>query len=227
MTQPSEWDTMDTLPPFSSNSGLREQKSEYSLFSSCVRPLVICMGRWRGRVEEEDGDTLPFRRRVRGPHLVPVKGTVVVHDVHRAAVEQISQPSDFVRSYRLHRVCAGEPTHLLTRYQKNNTTDTLVWWSPIQLCISQKHWSRMDFIWECMEDFRWSLLLSSICVFIGRISRINIGSGQPKYYLMLSCPHVEKMKLRMSTFIFDLLWYIMIENTVFTLVRNDNYGLTL
>lgn len=69
---------------------------------------------WDGGEEElreENGSGLPFRRRVRGPHLVPVKGAVVVHDVHRAAVEQISQPSYFIRSYRLHRICEGEPTH--------------------------------------------------------------------------------------------------------------------
>lgn len=29
-------------------------------------------------------------------HLVPVKGAVVVHDVHGAAVEEISQSSHFV-----------------------------------------------------------------------------------------------------------------------------------
>lgn len=40
MTQPSEWDTMDTFP-FFSKSGFREQKSEYRRFSSRVNPLVI------------------------------------------------------------------------------------------------------------------------------------------------------------------------------------------
>lgn len=30
-------------------------------------------------------------------HLVPVKGAVVVHDVHSAAVEEISKASHFVR----------------------------------------------------------------------------------------------------------------------------------
>lgn len=41
ITQPREWETMDTLPPFCSNSGFREQKSKYKRLSSWVRPLVI------------------------------------------------------------------------------------------------------------------------------------------------------------------------------------------
>lgn len=69
-------------------------------------------------------------RGVHRPHLVPVKGAVVVHDVHRAAVEQISQPPYFIRSYWLHRICGGEPGHSFQKNSTNNITDSLLCWCP-------------------------------------------------------------------------------------------------
>lgn len=89
---------MDTLPPFSSNSGFREQKSVYSLFSSWVRPLVI-WGDRECRSFMEKWCHSEFLRCLAAfdTHLIAVKGAVVVHDVHGTAVKKISQSSHFVR----------------------------------------------------------------------------------------------------------------------------------
>lgn len=45
---------------------------------------------------EESSNQLRLYLEVWDSHLVPVKGAVVVHDVHSTAVEEISQSSYFV-----------------------------------------------------------------------------------------------------------------------------------
>lgn len=60
---------------------------------------------------------------VEDSHLISIKGAVVVHDVHCAAVEKISEASHFVWCYGVHRVYKTDHQHPHFKHSATNRAD--------------------------------------------------------------------------------------------------------